>query len=415
MSLFLPHRRLLALGRRVRIAGSSLAYALGDSRTAQNIIVDDFGNTGNGASWARQLTNGRLRLPFANINGGSGETLATIRSTRFPSALASTANVLILLGGVNRGASQAQDIADITYMAQTWAASAPDRVTWVFDELCPDGTQAGAIAAAWDVPSNMARHVALRDAIRALSAPSRGIYVVPSWRSSTGGNDGTTADPLFYKPSDGLHCSPYGAFKLGKLLADTMMATIPPFDPYAAKTFSADQTLNGGNFTGPGTIAAAGLAISGTGHTAGTVSDLDGDGVLWASFTLAGTADATISRSTATLPSGVTPGATTVQGILKYRVSAGLTNIRGLSFDLIKQSGTGFSVVDGVNNGSAYEFGDIPFDATTHGTLLTEPVLVPADATQVRWRVIVQPERIGGVSQSMAGTISLAYGGLIVS
>jgi len=397
-----------------RVAGNTLAYALGDSRTAQNLFGGNWRNNGNGVTFGRQLIHQRLRLNVAQINGGSGETAATIRSTRFPTALASSARLLILLAGVNQGSSLEQDIADLSAMAQGWVASAPDRVVWLFDELCPDSTMTGGSSF---VGAKMTRHVALRDAIRALSNPRGGIYIVPSWQQSTGGNDGIVADPLFYIPADGIHCGPYGAFKLGRMLAanTALLASIPTFNVYASRTFTTDQTMTGDNFTGPGTVAAAGLSLIGTGHSSVGVSALDNDGVQWAEFNLNGSADFQVNRSTGPLPAGVTAGVTTVQGILRYRVASGLTNVRGMQLEVFKQAGTSFGNADGANAGASSEWGSIPFTETTYGTLLTDPVLVPADATSVRWRFMIMPQRIATVSQTMVGSVSIAFGGLILS
>lgn len=400
-----------------RVAGNAEGYALGDSRTGQNIITTNFGNTGNGLNWIRQFTGQQLHLNVGNINGGSGETAATIRSSRFPTALASSAKVLVLLAGVNRGTSLSQDIADITAMCNDWVNSASDRIVWVFDELCPDATMAGAITAGFNVSGNMDRHVALRNAIRLLRDPANGIYVVPSWHVSTGGNDGTTPIAGFYKPTDGVHCTPLGSYLLGEMVTErpSLMASLPAYDPYSGATFSSDQTLNGGNFTGPGTIAAAGLALTGTGHTVGAVSDEDGDGNQWAKFNINGSADVQVNRSTGPLPAGVTPGVTKVRAILKYKVK--VTNCRGFALDMIKQAGTGIgAAADGSNNGSASELGDLPLnDGYVYGTLMTGEITCPADATSLRWRFVMQAERIATVAQTMVGTVSLADGGIILT
>lgn len=393
-----------------RLAGSNLAYALGDSRTAQNVDnTYHYSWRGSGATNARKLLNGRLTLPIANINGGSGETAATIRSTRYPTAKASSAKVLILLAGINQGTSLAQDIADVTYMCEDWVGSASDRIVAVLDEH-PGGTQAG-----WN-STRIERHADLRDAIRLLHDPTAGIYVVPSWDAIAAAPDGDEPAAGMLVSAD-IHPAIPGGVALGLALTSVLDPLLPDYSPYDDAAFVTGTGLNGGNFAG-----VTGNAISVAGLTSGSVASsrmvVDGD-TTWAELTLNTTSQASVNLSAGTLPGEVTPGTTKLASMLMVKVHAGLAHCRQIQLKQIRQSGNDIGSNAGTDSrhpGTIYEYGLIAFSDSEDTILLlrTPPTTVDAAATQVRWQLILTPERIGGVDQTMAGLVSIAFPGMMV-
>lgn len=398
---FGPGRYLLGDGG--RRAGSSLAYALGDSRTAQNIQnTFHYAVRGNGAAWVKRLSAGQIILPLANINGGSGETAATIRANRYPTAKASSAKVLILLAGVNQGTSLAQDLADVTYMAQDFAASASDRVSFVYDEMPVD------TGAAWN-GTQIARQAALRDGIRALSRPSQGVYVFPSWRIATGGNDGNTPLSGFFLAIDGIHPITKGSMLLGQWPAN-LLSVLPAYDPYASATFATGTTFDGANFAG-NTGDALSVATLSAANIASSRMVVSG-ATTWAELTLNGTAQGSMNRSSGILPANVIPGVTRVSALLKIKLSAGLANVGAIQLDLIKQSGNPAATNAGIDmqfTGTSVDYGALSVSVDTFFTLQTPPVLIDADATSIRWRLLVYPQNISSVAQTMTGLVSAGF------
>jgi len=391
-----------------RIAGSSVAYGLGDSMMGQNIQTTySYSLMGCGVSWARRLTGERIDLPISSINGGSGETAATIRSTRLATALASGANVFFLCAGTNQGTSLAQDIADVTYMAEQMAGSAADAVCFVYD-LFPGGTHAG-----WD-STRIARHADLRDAIRLLDDPPNGIYVVPSWDAVASTPDGDEPAAGMLQTAD-LHPAIPGAFAAGLELTTLLELYTPARDPYAGETFVATTAMSGANLAGAtgNALSVAGLASA---NTSSARMLVDG-ATTWAELTLNTTAVATCNPTTATIPAGVTVGVTSISSIIKLKLHSGLANVRQLQLRQIKQSGLDVNTnigSDALHPGTLTEIGEIPVTEDRYITLHTPPAVVAGDATSIRWQLLITPEVVGGVTQTITGLISVAFPGTII-
>lgn len=391
-----------------RLPGNTLATAVGDSRTAQLAQnTTSWSHNAAGQHLATALSGGRIRLPFANVFGGSGETPATIRSTRYPSGKATAARILILLAGVNQGTSLAQDIADVTYMVTDWVASSSDRIVIVYDEMPTDS------GAGWDA-TKKARHAALRDAIRALNNPNAGIYVFGSWRIATGGNDGDTPVSGFYM-SDGLHPIAKGSLLLGRgLTSSSIMKAIPSFNPYAGLTFAPGVTLDGANFLGT-TGDALSVASLTTTNVVSSRMVVDGP-ITWAELTLNATVPQ-INPNYAGMPVGITAGVTTVSAIALVKVHAGTTGLRTLQLTPIKQSAGSLGTttyLDMQNRGSAANDGPIVADTDLYFYLRTPPFVVDGTATQARWILYPSCDYVSTVAQTIVGKVSVARTGLVI-
>ena len=407
-----PRRRLVSPVRRWPM----LSATAGTNQNQENTY--NYSARGSGASYAKRLSAGRLQLPVTNIAAGSGFTAAQIRSTHYPTAKASSAKVLLLLAGVNQGSSQAQDIADVTYMATDWAASAADRVVFVYDEMPVD------TAAGWDA-TKKTRHVRCAMQSGRWMIRANGIYVVPSWQCTTGGDDGDTPLADFYADwldgiaatqPDGVHPAIKGAFLLGKMLQPFIESALPAFNPYSGETFATGTARDGANFAG-----ATGNAISVAGlnqlNTASSRMVVDG-ATTWAELTINTTALVSCNPSASTITgTGITAGSSTVSSIIKVKLHAGLTNVASIQLKQIKQSALALGTNAGEDfqhQGSAYEIGEIPVTEDVYLTMQTPPVLVAADATQARWQINFGCERVGAANQTMVGLVSVAYGGMII-
>lgn len=385
-----------------RLAGNNIAYANGDSMTEQSVLSTySYSYIGWGLPWLRRYLLGQMDLTIAAIDGGSGETAATIRSTRFPTALASSAKLLLLMAGVNQGTSEAQDLADVTYMAETWAASEVDRVVVVGDGL-PGGTYAG-----WD-STRIARHASLRDDIRLLHDPVNGITVAPTWNVIASTTDGDEPAAGLLGAAD-IHPITPGSMALAAMLEPIVSALLPAYDPYDSETFISGTTLDGSNLAGTtgDAISTAGL---GGGNIASSRMVVDG-ATTWAELTFNTASDATLNKSFGTLPAEVTPGTTTLSSIILVKIHAGLTNCRGILLKQIKQSGNDIGTnagADGLHPGT--DIGVITSGTDLILVFRTPPTLVAGDATSVRWQLQVRP--VSG--QTMTGLISVAFPGMII-
>lgn len=392
-----------------RIAGNNIAYALGDSEIAQNIeISDNYAVRGLAMSWGRRLMLGRLILPLANISGGSGETAATIRSTRLAAAVSSGAKVFFLCAGTNQGTSLTQDTDDVTYMAEQMAGSAADAVCFVSD-LMPGGTAAG-----WNA-TRIARHADLRDAIRLLDDPANGIYVVPTWDAVAASPDADESAAGMMLTTDYVHPAIPGAYATAQAFDTVADPVIPAFDPWDGETFANDTTLNGANLAGStnDAISTAGL---GAANVASSRMVVDG-ATTWAELTLNTTSTATVNKSFGTMPANVTAGTTNLSSIVLVKVHSSLVNCRAITLRMIKQSGLDFASnagLDGLHMGTPNEIGEISAGSDTLMVFRTPTLLTPADATQVRWQLLLYPELVGAVTQTMTGLVSIAFPGTII-
>ena len=391
-----------------RIAGNSIAHATGDSMMEQNVqSTYSYAVIGNGLAWARRLTGERFDLTIAAIDGGSGETAATIRSTRLATALASPATINFLMAGSNPGTSLAQDIADITYMAEQLAAKAADSVCFLADGF-PGGTHAG-----WD-STRIARHADLRDALRLLHDPANGIVVVPTWDAIASTPDGDEPAAGMLQTGD-LHPAIPGSFAAGLVWQTAIETYTVARDPYAGETFVATTAMSGANLAG-----ATNDAISGAGLAAGNAASsrmvVDG-ATTWAELTLNTTSVATCNPTTATIPAGVTVGVTSISSIIKLKLHSGLANVRQLQLRQIKQGGSDVNTnigSDALHPGTLTEVGEIPVTEDRYITLHTPPAVVAGDATSIRWQLLITPEVVGGVTQTITGLISVAFPGTII-
>ena len=359
-----------------RIAGNNIAYAIGDSRTRATASPAGGYNQRYPLTVARQLCAGQMDLPYPNIQGVSGHTAQQVYDGLFAGALASAADTLILLVGTNDlGSSPATTAAVIADMAAEWTASAPGRVIHVLDEAPWGGTT-----------GDEAGHQSLRDAIRALSNPAGGVYVVASWRAVTGGDDGIT--PLADSYRDDLHFAIPGSTRVGRALADSLLAALPVRDFHGQTTALAQSyTL--------GTLAANDMA-SNTSLTAGSVSTsmVTHEGEVWLQVVLAEVlGSANIYRSSNSVPGGWVAGTTLFESNIDFILLAGHTNLRRLGLLGMKQSGTpnphystAVGVGDGEHGGSADDAIDLsyPDGAEVRGTLWTPRLRLAADATQLR-------------------------------
>lgn len=385
-----------------RIAGSNLAYAIGDSLTNQVVLTTyHYSYRGWGLPWLRRYLLGQLELPIGNVSGGSGETAATIRSTRLAGALSSNAKVLFLCAGINQGASEAQDLADITYMAETFAASEPDRIVIVSDGI-PGGTNAG-----WD-STKIARHASLRDSIRLLHDPANGIYVAGTWNAMAATTDG--AEPASGLVASGdLHPITPGSMAIAAAMVSLMQSVLPAYDPYDAETFVSGTALDGANLAGSTGNAISTASLSGANISSSRMV-VDG-ATTWAELTFNTSSQASLNKSSATLPAEVTPGTTVLSSIILVKLHAGLTNVRGIGLRQIKQSGQDLGTnagVDGLHPGT--DIGVITSGEDIILVLRTPPITVAGDATSTRWQFTVTP--VSG--QTMTGLISVAFPGMIV-
>lgn len=391
-----------------RIAGNSIAYAIGDSMTEQNVqSTYHYSMLGNGLSWARRFTGERFDLTIAAIDGGSGETAATIRSTRLPTALASPALINFLMAGSNPGASLAQDIADITYMAEQLAGKAADSVCFLADGF-PGGTHSG-----WD-STRIARHAGLRDAIRLLHDPVNGIVVVPTWDAIAAAPDGDEPAAGMLQTAD-LHPSILGSFTAGLTWQTAIETYTVARDPYAGETFVTTTAMSGANLAGAtgNALSVAGIAAS---NAASSRMLVDG-ATTWAELTLNTASVASCNPTTATIPAGVTVGTTSISSIIKIKLHSGLTNVRQIQLKQIKQSGQDVGTnagFDMTHPGTSTEIGEIPVTEDRYITLHTAPVVVAGDATSIRWQLLITPERVSGVDQTITGLISVAFPGTII-
>ncbi len=359
-----------------RIAGNNIAYAIGDSRTRATASPAGGYNQRYPLTVARQLCAGQLDLPYPNIQGVGGYTTQQVYDNLFAAALASAADTLIVLAGTNAlGASPAANAAILSDMATEWTESSPTRVIHILDEAPWGGTD-----------GDEAGHQALRDAIRALANPAGGVYVVGSWQAITGGNDGIT--PLADSYRDNLHFAIPGSIRVGRALAESLLAALPERD------FHGQATALAQSFS-LGTLAANDMA-SNTGITAGTVatSMVTHEGETWLQVQLAGVLGAVnLYRSSNAIPIGWVAGTTLFESNIDFILLAGHANLRRLGLYGMKQSGapnphysTGVGVGDGEHGGSADDAIDLsyPDGAEVRGTLWTPRLRLAADATQLR-------------------------------
>lgn len=359
-----------------RIAGNSIAYAIGDSRTRATASPAGGYNQRYPLTAARQLCAGKMDLPYPNIQGVSGYTAQQVYDNLFAGALASPADTLILLVGTNDlGSNPATTAAIIADMAAEWTASAPTRVIHILDEAPWSGTT-----------GDEAGHQALRGAIRVLSNPGGGVYVVASWQAITGGNDGIT--PLADAYRDTLHFAIPGSIRVGRALAASLLAALPQRDFHGQATALAQGFALG-------TLAANDMA-SNTSITAGTVSTsmVTHEGEVWLQVVLAGVlGSSNIYRSSNTIPGGWVAGTTLFESNIDFILLAGHTNLRRLGLLGMKQSGTpnphystAIGVGDGEHSGGADDAIDLGYPDGTElrGTLWTPRLRLAADATQLR-------------------------------
>lgn len=365
-----------------RIAGNSIGYAIGDSRSRATASPAGGYNQRYPLTVARQLCAGQLDLHYANIHSVGGYTPQQVHDDLFDGALASAADTLIVLVGTNAlGGSPAMNAAIIADMAAEWTASSPTRVIHILDEAPWGGTD-----------GDEAGHQALRDAIRALSNPAGGVYIVGSWRAITGGDDGIT--PLADSYRDNLHFAIPGSIRVGRALAESLLSALPERD------FHGQATALAQSFS-LGTLAANDMA-SNTGITAGTVatSMVTHEGETWLQVQLVGVLGAVnVYRSSNAIPGGWIAGTTLFESNIDFILLAGHTNVRRIGLYCMKQSGTpnphystGVGVGDGEHGGGADDAIDLsyPDGVELRGTLWTPRLRLAADATQLRpWWVTI--------------------------
>ena len=359
-----------------RIAGNNVAYAIGDSRTRATASPAGGYNQRYPLTVARQLCAGQMDLPYPNIQGVAGYTPQQIYDNLFADALASAADTLIVLAGTNTlGSNPAANAAMIADMAAEWTASSPSRVIHVLDETPWGGTS-----------GDEAGHQTLRDAIRSLSDPAGGVYVVGSWRAITGGDDGIT--PLADSYRDDLHFAIPGSTRVGRALAESLLAALPVRDFHGRATALAQSFSLG-------TLAANDMT-SNSSITTGTVSTsmVTHEGETWLQVELAGVTGAVnLYRSSSGIPAGWVAGTTLFESNIDFILRAGHTNVRRLGLYGMKQSGapnphysTGVGVGDGEHGGGADDAIDLsyPDGLELRGTLWTPRLRLAADATQLR-------------------------------
>lgn len=365
-----------------RVAGNNLAWAIGDSRTRATQSPSGGYNQRYPLTVARQLLQGQMDLNYDTIQGVGGYTTQQVQESLFPAALGSAAKTLIVLCGTNDlGSNPATVAGRIAAMADGWVESASDRVIHIFDE-CPWGGTTG----------DEAGHQALRDAIRALSDPGRGINIVPSWQAITGGNDGIT--PLSDSYRDDVHFAIPGSARVGRVLAASIAPTLPAFDFHGRP---ADLT----QVFATGSVSSNDMAHN-TSISAGTVttSMVTFEGETWLQIVLAGIlGGVNVYRQSTTLPGAFVPGTTLMESNIDFVVQAGHENLRRMVLFNMKQSGqnnihysTGAGVGDGDFSGSGDDAIDMGYPDGTEfrGTLWTPRLRIAADATQLRpWWVAI--------------------------
>lgn len=378
-----------------RLAGSNLGYAIGDSRFTATTSPAGGYNQRYPLTPARQLLNGQLHLPYGNIQAVGGYTIAQVRDNLFAGAMASTAKVLIVLAGTNDGGSNpVANAAIIAAMADDWVDSAPDRVIVILDEVPWGGAS-----------SDKAGHQTLRDGIRALADPARGIYIAPSWRAVTGGDDGTV--PLADTYRDDRHFAIPGSIRVGRALAEALAPLLPAYDFFGQATALAQAF-------GAGTLAANDIGTNST-LSAGsyTTSMVLHEGEYWLQVQLNNALGAVnVYRSSSTVPAGWVAGTTLFESNMDFILLEGHENIRQASFYAVKQSGqnephysTGAGVGDANHSGSTSDALDLSYPAGEYrGTYWSPRFRHAADATQLRpWWVNI----VSRTSLPMKGTLLL--------
>lgn len=394
--------RLGATGSPARIASGYEVYALGDSRINQLLQSSvSYAAIGGGPNWARAFTEGAFDMPIANINGGSGETSSTIRTTRFPTALASTAQILIYLGEINdpfNAIPIATTKDNLSYMFTTWVNSSPGRVVWALDEMPWD------TALIVSTQPQRDHQVEARDYIRSLASAATGIYIVPAWQASTGGNDSFVPQAGWYY--DALHPGTLGSHNLGAEIVTTGTGTYPPYDVYTRTPLVGGAAGQIGDFSGA-SLAAAGLGTSGT-IASSSIQAIDG--LNWATLTFNTNSGSVqlYGASSSVLPVGVAPGTTTMDALISCVIEAGSSNISSITLRQSKNSLVAFGGGDMLGSGSGTDIGSLPATESRFN-LWTPPSVLPADATGYRWWVTIAPRYISSVAQTMAGTVRFAF------
>ncbi|MBB3951194.1 SGNH/GDSL hydrolase family protein [Aureimonas jatrophae] len=377
-----------------RLAATNRVYALGDSRTLDNMRSGGLTTVGP-MVWARQLSLGRITYGKLSNNGVGGATTAAIRAQQFPQALASDASVLVLLAGVNDANTgslgSADTISNLTAMARDFVASDPGRVCLLLDELPVSGLQ------------KPEQHLAVRDGIRALHDPAAGIVVVPSWNALALASD--DAQPQSWAYRDGIHMAKRGAFSVGREIWAALQRVTTTFDPA-----TRPGVLLGGNFVTAGAGPEGWTVPTGTGIATRMEA---ADGLNWLVMSFSGITGLQSSAyvTATTIPGGLVAGQTLAEAQIRYRLDAGSQNLSLVAMELRRQSGqrlqaaSGEPATDGLDMGTSLEgiSGALPPDAIDG--LLRPPPGDLTGATQLRpfWITVR-----GLPGQVASGTVRLA-------
>jgi hypothetical protein len=321
-------------------------------------------------------------LPKGYISGRGGASVADIRAYLLPGALASAAKILILRAGINsinagvRPATVASEYADI---CNQWVASASDRVVLGWDEV---PTRAAPFPAA---------QAELREALRRLHDPARGIYILPSWAAAAAAPDGSAEKTGYYR--DGLHWSIVGGWSQGHVLARGFGLVAPPA---AGEATARPGALDPGQWslTATGEFQPGGAGV--VGWTLPTVSGVRytteiADGHTWLVVAAHDVTDLDLAiyPEASTTPTGITAGTTLDSNILYKR--QGVSNVVQLSLQMRNQSGAILSDAQGRPAGDQIPLG--PMFHASNGSVpdTTEAELLWVDdavydGTSTGWR-----------------------------
>lgn len=380
-----------------RVAGNNEVAMIGDSRMAFAAVPVGSFNCRYPVTAARQRMRGKLHTDWNDMFQTGGFTLASIQSTHYPSAVASTAKTCLLLGGVNdNGSNPTASAAIIQAMADDWTARGPDYVFVVCNEVPP--------AAGW--AGNMTGHRALHDLIDAMEDRPNGIYVADTWLAATGDNSNTPLVGL-YMTGDTVHFSTLGAFATGPALQEPLDVCLPAFDLLGGTTPDFSQAI------ALGTLAASDFANNRTGSVGTYTVDITTfEGNPWIRMVAAGAdGNGGVYRSSATVPGGFVAGTTKVQSVCEYVLLDGHSNVRNLNLAPYKQSGSplnanvpsGAAGFDGSHSGSGSDaaIGSMP-PGEHRGFLWTPICLYDAAATQFRpWWAQLQARAAGGMNATL--------------
>lgn len=259
--------------RAATIQPMPLLGTLGDSRIAQGFTSPGGANTlpHGAASWVEGLTNGRVRLPWANSQAVSGAKFSDILATQLPLLLALNPRPThcIVLCGTN---DIAGSVAQATIKANALA---------VWNALKAAGIRPVQMAdlprtvASWTA-TNLLQQQDLNQWFRTYAGVNGAAFVDPS--ATIADPASANGDPLTaYAQSDGIHPTSLAAYQCGLALQGYFNQVPLPYhlrpvsrgDAYdATNSPRGNQLPNGGLFSGTG-----GSNTSTAGTASGTVAD----------------------------------------------------------------------------------------------------------------------------------------------